>query len=512
MSFFVFAVSVLALCVGTHCFSLVCRDNSTFAVDVAEWNGAANEGGSPLPICIYFVKSEADTVAAVKNALSRNLRLVVRSGRHQYTGYTVGHSSLDAERFAVIDVSNLTHIKPAGANGINLFSVGAGVRQFDLYNALMQKGLLLPGGTCPTVGIAGFLLGGGYGFFGRKFSVGADSVVGGRILTIDKNRNVAIRTVVSQSTSSLSKVFQWNPFNGRKKAVNGRRAAENDALLWAMRGGGNNNLGAVLSFLFQAHVAPPTYSRIRITFNNVTICQNYVQSLYDSIAPHAANDVYIQLVIYQRSCAIFAVVEGDEKHLNSSAQVNRWLSLPSSSSSGPVTTSYSTLVTTLSGCSNVSQCLRRVATAYPNPNKPARFGAMSLYADVALGVDGLTLLYDAFGQKPSSVGFVFAEFDPYGPQGAVNHKATNETAFPHRQSLYHIQLMGYWSNSSADIAAQQWLNQTFHSLAKFGGGSYRNYPATWLPSASSRYYRGNLDALKKVKSTIDPLGVFVSSL
>jgi FAD/FMN-containing dehydrogenase len=50
-------------------------------------------------------------------------------------------------------------------------------RLFDVYDYLSQHGRIFPGGTCPSVGLAGYLLGGGYGWYSRAFGLGIDNLV-----------------------------------------------------------------------------------------------------------------------------------------------------------------------------------------------------------------------------------------------------------------------------------------------------------------------------------------------
>ena len=63
----------------------------------------------------------------------------------------------------IIDVENL---KDACRSPGTTANVGAGTRLIDFYNGLAAKGRAVPGGSCPTVGIAGLTLGGGVGVTG----------------------------------------------------------------------------------------------------------------------------------------------------------------------------------------------------------------------------------------------------------------------------------------------------------------------------------------------------------
>jgi len=47
----------------------------------------------------------------------------------------------------------------------------------ELHLALEEYGYTFPMGTCPTVGLAGYTLGGGYGFQARNKGLGADQIL-----------------------------------------------------------------------------------------------------------------------------------------------------------------------------------------------------------------------------------------------------------------------------------------------------------------------------------------------
>lgn len=458
-------------------YVLVLPSSSTFNQDVAEWNGANYSSAAGMPLRIYFVYSTGDALRAVEDVLQcSNLSLVVRSGRHQYTGFGVV-GPLRSLSFAVIDVSNITGMLVVPGSG-NTLSVGAGERQYMVYQFAWANGLLLPGGTCPTVGISGFVLGGGYGFFGRKYSVAADALVEAEVVSIDKS--------------------------GHAFAAN---ATEGSQLLWGLRGGGNNAFGIVTRLVLRLPSAPQLYSRVRIEFS-MSYCVTRVAALYDSVAPYASPDLYVQLVVYTNACAIVAAAEGDAHALNDSLNLSQWLSIPTAATTGVNTTGYDTFVTTLAGCDTALQCVTRCASAFPDPRHPDFFGAFSIYVEKPLGSAGMQLLFNGMAEKPPALGFVFTEFDPYGPTGAVNQKGSNFTAFPHRTALYHIQFLAYWASANMTAIANSWLAAVFASLAPYGSGSYRNYPSSWLPSASYRFYKDNLQRLSSLRKKVDPLNRF----
>ena len=149
------------------------------------------------------------------------MEVTAHSGGHSYGGY----SSCPG---LVIDVSRLNAISAggtAGASGQTPVTVGAGSKLIDVYAGLAAHGLLLPGGSCPTVGIAGLALGGGIGVFSRAYGLTCDQMASVEIVTAD---GVLHRCEPGQS----------------------------EDLYWACRGGGGGNFGVVTSFGFSAHPIP----------------------------------------------------------------------------------------------------------------------------------------------------------------------------------------------------------------------------------------------------------------
>ena len=62
---------------------------------------------------------------------------------------------------------------------------GPGRCLVDFYDQLSQAGVLVPGGSCPTVGISGLALGGGVGVVGRKYGLTCDAIESVQIVTAD---------------------------------------------------------------------------------------------------------------------------------------------------------------------------------------------------------------------------------------------------------------------------------------------------------------------------------------
>lgn len=95
------------------------------------------------------------------------LPFAVRSGGHSFEGYS-------SSPFVVIDVRGLQAITFDG--GAQTVTVGAGASLGAVYKALRKEGVAFVAGSCPTVGIAGHALGGGYGFLARAYGLACDNI------------------------------------------------------------------------------------------------------------------------------------------------------------------------------------------------------------------------------------------------------------------------------------------------------------------------------------------------
>src|SRR5439155_5190682 len=122
---------------------------------------------------------------------SRGLRISIRSGGHSWIGASLRDGGL------LIDLSHLNSVSidPAGRTAV----VGPAIRNVELMAALAPYGLAFPAGHCPTVGVGGFLLGGGQGWnqgvWGPAcLSVQAIDLVNaeGELITADARQNAEL--------------------------------------------------------------------------------------------------------------------------------------------------------------------------------------------------------------------------------------------------------------------------------------------------------------------------------
>jgi hypothetical protein len=113
----------------------------------------------PRPMRVAFCETIDDVQTALK-LRPPNETLSIRAGRHSYTEFSLSQY--------VVDVSGLRTLQFDSQTG--LCTVGAGVRNFELFDFLSSHDRMTPGGTAPSVGI-GYALGGGYSFVSRALGV-----------------------------------------------------------------------------------------------------------------------------------------------------------------------------------------------------------------------------------------------------------------------------------------------------------------------------------------------------
>ncbi|WP_406335407.1 FAD-binding oxidoreductase [Streptomyces sp. NBC_00203] len=170
-----------------------------------------------FPEVIALAEDERDVVAAVRLARREGLPIGIRSGGHSWVGNGVrdGGMLLDLSRMqqaSVDPVARTAAVQPA-------------VKGPALDQLLAPHGLFFPTGHAPTVGLGGFLLGGGYGWDSRR--------LGPACLSIE-----AIDVVLADGS-----------------LVHATDASHPD-LLWAARGSGPGFFGVVTRFHLRLHERP----------------------------------------------------------------------------------------------------------------------------------------------------------------------------------------------------------------------------------------------------------------
>lgn len=131
----------------------------------AMWNGRKT---TRRPAAILLAADEEDVQNGVRLAAREGWRVGIRSGGHSWVATGVREDAL------LIDLSALDEIV-LDVDGRRA-QVQPAARGSRLNELLDEQGLVFPTGHCPSVGLGGFLLGGGYGWNSRKLGPAAMSV------------------------------------------------------------------------------------------------------------------------------------------------------------------------------------------------------------------------------------------------------------------------------------------------------------------------------------------------
>lgn len=411
------------------------------------------------PAAIVFCANARDIQQAIQWAVNRHIPLRARCGRHSYEGYSSVNGGL------VIDVSDMKAVQFDPAT--STVWAGAGLRLGDLYEALWTNKMTVPGGSCPTVGLAGLTLGGGYGLSARHLGLTCDSLRAVEMVLADGS-------VVNASPTSHPDLF------------------------WACRGGGGGNFGIATRFLFHA------YPVDQVAIYNMTWDWHDMETVLDTWqhwAPTADSRLTSVLKIKSEADGSLASVG---QFAGTSAEINSLLA--------PLRAAGTPHADTVQDVSAID-AVRIFAGQKPGQahwgvdwaSEHNAFKHSSDYAAKPLGPHGIAALRRALASAPS---VSLVQIEAYG--GAINNLSPTATAFAHRAgTLFSLQYQSYWKHGTGGSTNIAWVAAARAAMrASVTGAAYANYCDSAIPHWLHAYYGPNLARLERVKARYDPHGVF----
>jgi len=142
-----------------------------FDEDKFSWNLVIGHA----PDVIVAAQDEADVAAAVRFAAERKMPISVQSTGHGQFRVSQGGMLIRTSHLKSISID------PAARTA----TIGAGAVWGEVIQATAPHGLAPLSGSSPTVGVVGYLLGGGYGLLGRKYGLAIDHVKRFRVVLPD---------------------------------------------------------------------------------------------------------------------------------------------------------------------------------------------------------------------------------------------------------------------------------------------------------------------------------------
>jgi FAD/FMN-containing dehydrogenase len=169
------------------------------------------------PALVVRPRDVGDVAKCIRFARASGLLLSARGGGHNIAGTALCDGGV------MIDFS--THKAVEVEPKARRVRVQPGAAWIDVDRATQPFGLIVPGGIVSATGVAGFTLGGGFGWVSRRYGLAADNLCAVEIVTAD----------------------------GQLRRAS---AEQNPDLFWAVRGGGGN-FGVVTAFEFEAQPHGP---------------------------------------------------------------------------------------------------------------------------------------------------------------------------------------------------------------------------------------------------------------
>lgn len=467
-----------------------------------------NKRFTGAPNSIYQVFSSEQARDAVQAAMEDGQRIAVRSGGHCLDNL-VDNPSVTA----LIDVSQLNAVFYDPIH--NAFSVGSGAQLGDMYKqTYLGYGVVVPGGTCPTVGMGGYVQGGGFGSLSRQYGLVVDHLYGVEVVTVNASGQAEIIVATSESRDP------------------------NQSLWWAHTGSGGGNFGVVTRFLFRSPSAagtdptrllpqPPGASLVTVVawpWSTMTE-QSFTQLVNNHGAWHAANStpgtpyasLFSGLALTSFSGGNIALIaEMDATVSNATGLMNDYIAAVSAGVSAPSAVVEQTTIPWLDAI--YANLFGGGATVFD------REKGKGAYLREPFSATQVSALYQQLSDR-TFTGMGIVGVYSYG--GQINTVAPAATVAAQRDSILKVFFGSSWASATDDDTNIAWVRALYQALfAATGGvpvvnsatdGSYINYPdvdladPTWNTSDDpwyTLYFKDNYPRLQKIKAVYDPGNVF----
>lgn len=413
------------------------------------------------PQAIAYCRSAQMVAEVILWCRDNAVPFAIRGGGHSYAGYSTSTG-------LIIDMAEMGEIALNPDTGVA--TIGAGAINSAVYEALAEAGRTITHGRCPTVGVSGFLLGGGIGFNMRRFGMGCDHVIGAEIVTADGE------------ILTLS-------------------ATENADLFWAVRGGAGGNFGVMTKWTVQTHPADDKLTVFRMVWRDKVL--DVATKLFETLdtAPVSIG-TRVSLGALNQTMA------------------NRGRQVPL------------TLLGQFAGTKEAFLELMAPVLALSTPDfeaieedaywpaqdflaeagEPEHYRERSTFHLTSPDRAFLETAIERMANWPgtgSSGNLVF-----FQTGGRVNEVAATDTAFVHRNSHWLSTANLSWSKDDATKpaivdAACAWQDDLYDFVISADTqGAFQNFPDSSLSDWRSRYYGENLARLETVKAAADPEKLF----
>lgn len=405
-----------------------------------------------LPRAVAFCADADAVVEALRLARAEGWPFAIRGGGHS----NACHSSTSG---LLIDLGVNAGVVADGAS----VTVGGGVRVGDV--AARLDGRLVPSGSCPSVGLVGAALGGGFGSHGRLHGLTCDALLSAEVVLAD------------------GEVVHTD---------------DEPDLLWALRGAGGGNFGVVTRATFRTFAARErVHFRLEWPFGRAADLVRWWQEW----APFAEDAVSAELVLM---CPQYPEEEPTVLLIGAAPSVPEC----------PVDPAFEEVVTVSAAEAGLLHATPYSAVAEDPTSiplmseRPGMSTAKTEFFAEPLPDRAIADLLDHLTAGRAMGELREVAFTPWG--GA--YARTTDTAFVHRTPTYlvkHTVLVGPGGAARRSKEVLAWLDRSWGILHPWGtGGVYPNFPDPDLRDWLTAYYGGHVGRLRALKRRYDPTNVF----
>ncbi|TFW22756.1 FAD-binding oxidoreductase [Duganella callida] len=420
----------------------------------AVWNGMIDR----RPAAIVRCAGTADVRTALAWARDHGLPLAVRGGGHNIAGSALCDDGV------VIDLSAMKSVHIDSALRRAYVEGGATLHDFD--HEAQAYGLATPLGINSTTGVAGLTLGGGFGWLSRMLGLTADNLLAAELITAD----------------------------GQHLHVS---AGEHPDLFWAIRGGGGN-FGVITRFEFQLHPVGPEVTAGLMVFPFAEAAAVLTQ--YRALVAEMPDDFTAWAVLRKAPPLPF---------LPPAAHGREALVLPLFSRQPP-----DAVQATIDRIAAFGTPLGMHVGAMPYVAWQQAFdplltpGARNYWKShnfTQLSDAAIDTVIRYAGTLPTPHCEIFI-----GLLGArASRPAPGDTAYPHRDALYVMNVHTRWEDPADDERCIAWAREFFGAAAPHAtGGVYVNFLTQDESERSADAYGTNYPRLAQIKRQYDPANLF----
>lgn len=418
------------------------------------------------PDAVVFPFAETDVARALKFARDHRIAMTAKGGGHSAAGYCLNRGGM------VIDLQYMNNIEFDRAKETVRVQLGARWREVYTYMEATGTGLFPVGGGCPTVGVPGFMLGGGYSFVSRSYGMSIDNLHSIRIVTPDGE----LHHVGTHSTSQADK-----------------------DLFWACCGGGGGNFGIAVEMVM----------RVRRPYSRKMLCGQLRYPLTHAEEVLGYYNQWAATVPDEMACyGYVGQMPASENYPEQLATIGLTPVFNGESKQG---------MELLQGLLKLSPLVARLyemtLPQWEEFNGSATLvnNKFAYIRSAMLKPHGMTpaiarTLQKYLSDPPSKDSFMVWT-QALGKIAAVKNP---DTAFAHRDAGFVPEVKSIWdADRPGDMERNvRWAYDFFEEMSADATGAYVNYIDPLLHDWNREYYGANYDRLLAIKKKVDPDGLF----